>query len=129
MAGYAVGHLGRYGKSLELLAKARDALTRARGPDHTDTLDALDHLATAYRDAGRVPEAIPLLEEELRFRKAKADRDDLSAVGAMNNLALSYREAGRLDKALPLFEEVHRLMKAKSGPDLPRPRMPSICWP
>ena len=58
-AGHALDHLGRI-EALEELSRARDALGRLRGPDDSDTLDALDHLATAYLESGRNSEVLPL---------------------------------------------------------------------
>jgi hypothetical protein len=38
---------------------------RGRGADHPDTLQSRNNLATAYQEAGRTAEAIPLLEQTL----------------------------------------------------------------
>ena len=84
----------------------------------------MDHLATAYRDAGRFAEAIPLLRGGTWLRKAKPERDDLAALGAMNNLALAYREAGRLAEAIPLLEEVIRFDTALRAPTTPLHSLP-----
>ncbi len=43
------------------------------GPDHPNTLISMNNLALAYRDAGRLAEAVPLFEETLKRRQATLD--------------------------------------------------------
>ena len=53
----------------EALALYEETLKRRQaklGPDHPDTLTAMNNLAVAYRDAGRLTDALALLEEALK---------------------------------------------------------------
>ncbi|WP_423842205.1 tetratricopeptide repeat protein, partial [Actinomyces naeslundii] len=55
----------------QLALTLTDSVTRAGdtlGPDHPDTLTSRNNLAGAYRDAGRLDEAIPLFEQTLEDR-------------------------------------------------------------
>ncbi len=72
------------------------------GDEHPDTLTSMNNLAVSYHSAGRLDEAIPLLEETLRLRKAKLGDDHPDTLASMYNLAAGYRSAGRLDEAIPL---------------------------
>jgi tetratricopeptide (TPR) repeat protein len=77
------------------------------------------NLGVNYGDAGRLSEALPLLEETLRQRKVRLGPDHPDTLESMNSLAVGYRDAGKLDAALPLFEETWRQRKVRLGPDHP----------
>ncbi len=57
------------------------------GPDHPDTLGSMNNLANAYRDAGRLSEALALYEETLKLRKTKLGPDHPATLQSMNGLA------------------------------------------
>ena len=77
---------------------------RVLGDTHSDTLTARYHLARAYRAAGRLDEAIPLLERTLADREQVLGDSHPDTLKSRNSLAASYRAAGRLDKAIPFLE-------------------------
>ncbi len=60
------------------------------GPDHPDTLYAMDGLAMAYEQARRFSDAVPLRQETLKRRRAKLGADDPGTLASMNNLARAY---------------------------------------
>jgi tetratricopeptide (TPR) repeat protein len=99
----------------EVLRLRRDKL----GADHSDTLDALHNLASSYRQAGRLEEALVMFEEVLRLRREKLGADHPDTLTAMHNLASSYSDTGRLEEALGMGEEVLRLRREKLGADHP----------
>ncbi len=79
----------------------------------------MNNLALGYHSAGRLDEAVPLLEETLPLRKAKLGDEHPSTLTSMNNLAAGYYSAGRLDEAIPLLKETLGLCKAKLGDEHP----------
>jgi tetratricopeptide (TPR) repeat protein len=84
----------------DLVTDSEKVLGRA----HHDTLTARDHLATAYRAAGRLEEAISLCERTLGDAEQILGPTHPDTLIARNNLARVYRAAGRLEKAIPLYE-------------------------
>jgi serine/threonine protein kinase/tetratricopeptide (TPR) repeat protein len=108
--------LGEPGKATVLLEKARATLQARLGPDHPDTLAAMNNLALAYLSAGKLEKALPLLEEALKLRKVRLGADHPLTLTTMNNLALAYHDAGRVKEALPLYQETLKLQQAKLGP-------------
>jgi eukaryotic-like serine/threonine-protein kinase len=89
------------------------------GPDHPDTMDAVDNVGMAYLNAGRISEALPLLEANLKRRRAQPGAARANILVGINNLANAYRAAGRLGEALPLFTEALKGLEVEYGPDHP----------
>ena len=71
------------------------AYERVLGPDHPDTLDSRNNLATAYQDAGRLDEAISLHEQTLADRERVLGPDHPDTLHSRHSLAVAYRAAGR----------------------------------
>ena len=71
------------------------------GPEHPDTLASMTNLAWAYRDAGKLDLALPLLEEAYRGAKKYPE---LRGVGAA--LLDGYAAAGKTEKAAALAKEL-----------------------
>ncbi len=55
----------------------------------------MNNLASAYRDAGRFTDALPLYQKVLERRRAMLGPDHPDTLVSMNNLANFYRELGR----------------------------------
>jgi tetratricopeptide (TPR) repeat protein len=77
---------------------------RLLGDTHPMTLASRNNLASAYAEAGRMAEAIPLLERTVTGRKTVLGDTDPDTLMSRNNLASAYQRAGRLAEAIPLFE-------------------------
>ena len=82
------------------------ALEGTRAPDHPDTLASRNNLAGAYREAGRLTEAIALYEQVLTDRTRVLGEDHPHTLASRHNLAGAYQEAGRLTEAIALYEQV-----------------------
>ena len=91
------------------------------GPDHPDTPGTVNNLAVAYQDAGRVAEAIPLLEQALRLFQRKYSGPDHRRHACFDEQSGRGLQdvAGRPSEAVPLFEKVLAIRKAKLPPDHP----------
>ena len=92
----------------QLALTLTDSVTRAGdtlGPDHPDTLTSRNNLASAYRDAGRLHEAIELFEQNLEDRTRILGPHHPHTLTSRNKLAGAYREAGRLHEAIALYEQ------------------------
>ena len=85
---------------------AVDALAGLLGPDHPDTLASRTNLAGAYESAGRLTEAITLLEQVLPDSIRVLGEDHPDTLTSRNNLAGAYYAAGRLTEAITLYEQV-----------------------
>ena len=88
------------------LSGAVDHLGKILGDDHPQTLASRNNLASAYQQAGRLDEAIPLFEQVLADMRRVLGDNHPDTLTSRNNLAGAYYSAGRLDEAIPLFEQV-----------------------
>jgi tetratricopeptide (TPR) repeat protein/tRNA A-37 threonylcarbamoyl transferase component Bud32 len=109
--------VGEHEKAITHLARARDRMTFARGPDHPDTLVILRTLAMAYRAAGRTAAAIPLLQDVRDAFVARLGPDHPHTIATLAMLATAYLVAGRKAEAVALREAVYRAWAARLGPD------------
>jgi Tetratricopeptide repeat len=78
-------------------------LERLLGPDDPDTMRSRNDLARAYREEGRVADAVPLVEQTLAARERLFGAGHPSTLASRNNLASAYRATGRAAEAIPLF--------------------------
>ena len=105
---WTVGYLNELGDNFaQAVEYGQDLVTDSEqmlGRTHHDTLTARNHLATAYRAAGRLDEAIPLCERTLADAEQVLGPTHPDTLIARNNLARVYRAAGRLEEAIPLYE-------------------------
>jgi tetratricopeptide (TPR) repeat protein len=106
----ALCYLIELGDSAPEAVTAGESLTadleRELGADHPDMLTSRDNLATAYQDAGRVAEAIPLFEQTLAAREQALGADHPDTLTSRNNLATAHWAAGRVAEAVPVFGQV-----------------------
>ena len=95
-------------------------LDRLLAPDDPDTVRARNDLARAYRETGRVADAVPLVEQVLAARERLFGADDPRTLASRNNLASAYRVTGRAADAIGLFEENLAACERLFGADHPR---------
>ena len=106
----------------QLALTLTDSVTRAGdtlGPDHPSTLISRNNLAGAYRDAGKLDEAIALYEQTLEDRTRILGPHHPDTLTSRNNLAYAYQDAGRLTEAITLYEQTLEDRTRILGPDHP----------
>ncbi|MEV6300482.1 FxSxx-COOH system tetratricopeptide repeat protein [Actinoplanes sp. NPDC051861] len=79
---------------------------RLFGKDHPDTQITRHNLAIAYRDMGRLDEAIAAFEGVLADRRRLLGDGHPETLTTRNQLALAYEAAGRRDEAITEAESV-----------------------
>ena len=82
-------------------------------------MNSRGNLAVAYREAGRIAEAIPLFERTVAARERVLGADHPDTINSRNNLAAAYREAGRVTEAIPLVEQTLAARERLLGADHP----------
>jgi len=123
LRGWSIWCLNELGGSFaQAIEYGQDLVTdreRVLGEAHPDTLGTRNSLARAYRDAGRLEEAIPLLERTLTDRERVLGEAHPSTLTSRNSLAAAYRAVGRAAEAIPLFERTLAGCERVLGPDHP----------
>ena len=109
--------LGYPAKAISLFAKARETFTRTLGPDQPETLFSMSQLAAAYKEGGRLADAVELAEQTYEARKAKLGPDSVETLTSMNNLSQIYQAAGRTTDAVEFAQRTFEARKAKLGVD------------
>lgn len=82
------------------------ASNRALGPENAATLAIRDYLAGACEAAGRLPDAVALLEAGVAEREQAQGREHPDTLTARANLARAYRASGMTDAAIEAYERV-----------------------
>jgi tetratricopeptide (TPR) repeat protein len=108
-----LGRAWRFDEAMEVIAAA------APGLDDGGTLITRLSLTRSYSDAGRINEAIPLLEDTLVAFERVLGPDHPNTLASRNNLAHAYRDAGQHDKAIALHRENLTASERVLGPDHP----------
>jgi serine/threonine protein kinase/tetratricopeptide (TPR) repeat protein len=109
--------LGEASLSVEVLLKALATRESKLGPDHSDTIESMNMLASAYLADGQLKRAAQLLELTLEKEKVKFGPDHPNTLVILSNLATVYQRSGQLTRAVPLFEEALNKQKVNLGPD------------
>jgi serine/threonine protein kinase len=97
--------LGLPVRAADLHQRAWTAWCEAVGPDDRSAVTSLNHRALAYRDAGRLDDALRLLQETLRRRRAALGDHHPETLQSVDDVATLYGRVGRLEEAVPLLEE------------------------
>ncbi|MFI1919382.1 tetratricopeptide repeat protein [Nocardia sp. NPDC020380] len=90
----------------EAMERSLADFERVLGFDHPHTLVCRSDLALAYRDTGRLVDAIELGEQNVRDFCRILGEQDPQSLSARSNLACALTASGRHEEALPLLERV-----------------------
>ncbi|MDX3709065.1 tetratricopeptide repeat protein [Streptomyces europaeiscabiei] len=97
-------HQGRDAHTIALRTAALAQYEQVLGDTHPNTLTSRHNLALAYREAGDLERAIPLLEATLAHSEQVLGDTHPNTLTSRNQLALAYQAAGDLERAIPLLE-------------------------
>lgn len=105
--------------AITLFSRATHGYESLHGPDHLDTLNSRNNLASAYESAGDLKRAIPLYEAILVDTERVLGSGHPQTLTSRNNLAYSYQAAGNLELAIPLYETTLPDRERVLGPNHP----------
>ncbi|MFE5756768.1 FxSxx-COOH system tetratricopeptide repeat protein, partial [Streptomyces massasporeus] len=97
-------HQGRDAHTIALRTAALAQYEQVLGDTHPTTLTSRHNLALAYREAGDLERAIPLLEATLAQSEQVLGNTHPNTLTSRNQLAGAYESAGDLERAIPLLE-------------------------
>jgi tetratricopeptide (TPR) repeat protein len=96
-----------------------DTSSRILGAGHAQAVLARGNLAAAYEAAGRLDEAITVLQSQLAEREAKVGPRHPAALAVRGNLAHAYLTAGRTKNAIQIYERTLADQERLLGPQHP----------
>jgi non-specific serine/threonine protein kinase/serine/threonine-protein kinase len=108
--------LGNLAQSQELLERAHATRQALLGPDHIETLQTKQHLASLYQDQGKYDQAASLYRDVIAGRTAKLGADHADTLDARNDLGTLLQDQGKYDQALRLHQQVLDRRIATLGP-------------
>jgi len=121
-----VGDLGRFDETREQLEQALDVFERRLGPDHTQTLSAMNNLSVLQMNRRNLPEAEGLLRRLLaRWVRLHGERH--MVVGDVyQNLGTTLGQLGRLAEAGDMHVRAAQVYRAELAPDNFRQALPPL---
>src|SRR5262249_3029081 len=66
----------------------------------------------AYRDAGKIEQALAIYEETLTLTKTELGPDHVETLRVLDNFAVCCWSLGQLDRSVPLFEDLLKRREA-----------------
>jgi eukaryotic-like serine/threonine-protein kinase len=111
------GSLGLYPRSETLARQAVTVRNRVLGPEHPQTLEAMDALESAISRQRKTEEAVKLEREMLAIRRRVLGNDDPNTARSMVRLAWSLQEEGRYAEAEALQRPALDIQRRVLGPE------------
>jgi tetratricopeptide (TPR) repeat protein/tRNA A-37 threonylcarbamoyl transferase component Bud32 len=99
----------RYAEAVTLALQTWEGRVRVLGPEHRDTLEALDTYAQCLDRTGRSEVAIRLIRECLAARQRTLGASHPDTAISMNNLAICLWRRGEYLEAIPVLREAVEL--------------------
>jgi tetratricopeptide (TPR) repeat protein len=93
----------------------RDIYLQKIGPDHPDTIGAVNMIAQCLQDLDRYDEALPLYRECLQKTREQHGDEHPDSLSYANNLASAYQDKELFDHALPIHVAVLESCKRVHG--------------
>ena len=121
--------MGEYPKAEPLVQEALRIFRKVLGPEHPDTVQSLNNLASLDQAMGEFAKAETLYQEALRTRQKVFRPADPDTAKILNNLAELYNKMGEYARAEPLLQEALRIWQKVLGQNIPRQCKALITWP
>jgi tetratricopeptide (TPR) repeat protein len=98
---------GRFEESLQLHEQAVERLTKTKGPDHSDTLSAMNNMGLAMIEQPRYLEkGLRVLKNVLEKRLILLNEDHLDTLITMHNVGNALLKLKRYEESRQTFEEL-----------------------
>src|SRR5207248_1870901 len=109
--GLALQEKGDFAAAEPLLRQCLAIRQRTLGPEHIDTLAAMNNLGNLLHDRGKLDEAEAIHYGCLAAREKTLGPDHPHTLGSLNNLALVLRAKGDFAGAEPLYRRAWTTMQ------------------
>lgn len=110
---------GHYTEAARIGEQAVEVLENTLGPDHPDTVTALNNLAQVYHNLGNYTKALPLAQRVLTTLEKRQGATHPDTARALNNLASLHSDMGDYAQALLLYQRALMMFEQARGPGHP----------
>ncbi|PMD19049.1 TPR-like protein [Hyaloscypha hepaticicola] len=115
--GFLCADQGKLVEAEQMYQRALQGKEKARGPDHTSTLDTVNNLAALYADQGKLVEAEQMYQRALQGYEKAWGPDHTSTLSTVNNLAALYKNQGKLVEAEQMYQRALQGYEKAISPD------------
>ena len=115
--GVSYWYLGDQEKALEQQKRAVALRRQEFGPEHPETVGAMNDLAIVLNQMGKFAEAQKILEEVVAVKRRALGPEDPVTLRSVNNLAIVLAMQGLLEDAVKLVEETLEIQRRVEGPE------------
>jgi serine/threonine protein kinase/tetratricopeptide (TPR) repeat protein len=117
--GDAYNDLGVYAEAAKQLERALDLRRRVLGPEHPDTLSAMNNLGSAYHKLAKFKQAETLLTQAMQIGKRVLGPENSLTLEIMDHLAGVYQDEDKTELAEKLMVQIVETQKRVLGPEHP----------
>lgn len=110
-------NIGRFDRCAEQFKRSLALWEASLGPEHPDTLKAVNNLGMAFQHLGKGEDAEKLYRRALSGRVKVLGEADAYTLATMNNLGELLRGTGRMDEAEDLLRRAIRAQEEAEVPD------------
>ena len=110
---------GDYEAALDKYRQVLDANQTELGPEHPDTILALENTGQTYMDLGKPTEALDYLERAVAARRKVHGNAEPETAKAIYRLSVTYTSTGEQERALALTREALGIFETAYGVDHP----------
>ena len=115
--GVSYWYLGDQEKALEQQERAVALRRQELGPEHPETVGAMNDLAIVLDRMGKFAEEQKILEEVVAVKRRTLGPEDPLTLRSVNNLAITLAMQGLLEDAVKLLEENLEIQRRVEGPE------------
>ena len=116
---YKLFEKGNFKAGIPIAERRVEVLKRVRGPEHRDTVAALNTLSRLYAKVGDYAHAEAVLQEVLSICKKVLGAEHPDTAQRLDDLGVLYYITHEYANAEPLFQEALRIRQKVLGPDDP----------
>jgi tetratricopeptide (TPR) repeat protein len=96
---------GKMAEAEEMYMRALKGYEKARGPEHTSTLDTVNNLGLLYADQGKMAEAEEMYMRALKGYEKARGPEHTATLTTANNLGNLYANQGKIAEAEEMFRK------------------------
>jgi tetratricopeptide (TPR) repeat protein len=108
---------GKLAEAEEMYQRALQGKEKALGPEHTSTLETVNHFGSLYRVQDKLAEAEEIYQRALQGREKILGPEHISTLDSVHNLGCLYRDQGKLAKAEEMYQRALLGTEKALGPE------------